>query len=137
MLLKKMILASLAIALIQPIAAQAEFVLANHTSSNAVASMGYSCSSNAGNLGVAHPHSEIIVQDYILDIACGKKCSANIFIGNNCRVPKIATVMIDNVKKVIEVSRIDNSDYTVVASGNHLVISETSSGLKKWLDHIF
>lgn len=135
MLLKIRTISSIALACLIPICAQAEFVLTNNTSSDAVASLGYACSSSIGNVGVIHSHTEIKLDDYTL-LICGTKCSVNIYAGKLCKEPKIGTVLVDNLNKTLQVTRIDLPGYDLVATGNHLVLNEKKAGISQWLKAI-
>lgn len=136
MLFKKTLLQFTVLSCLLPLCAQAQFILSNNTNADAVASLGYSCSGNLGNVGVIHAHTEIKLDDYTL-LICGTKCSVNIYVGKVCKEPRIGTVLIDNVKKTLEVTQINLPGYDLVATGNHLVLNEKNAGMSQWLKNLF
>lgn len=113
-----------------------DILLSNNTKSPATGSIGYICSSIAGDDGVAAPHSSLTIPQALIDKYCsGKNCDIQVYMSNNCSAHKAGTVTVDQNKGVVNVVNQNKEGYILSGSGS---IATIDGGPKKGLlDFLF
>lgn len=99
------------------------------------------CSSNLGNSGILKPQQkDFVISGSSIKTACGSKdCEAFIFASDNCKGQKIATVVLNSGKGVINIDNVATDRFKVEYTATQVTVDNVkrSDGFKSWFKSLF